>query len=102
MKKGIAIGMLSVASVVLLGCQQQPLPATTTGPAGQQKATTTATVKITDAQGQTSSSTGSLEILPAGDNATKTAATGTLEIKPADGQTPGAPIVPPVPPKPGV
>ena len=76
MKKGIAIGMLAIASIILIGCQQKP--AVPTEEAGQQKATTTATVKIEEGA-VTTPVTGSLEILPA---VTEEKVTGSLEIKP--------------------
>jgi len=94
MKKGIAIGLLSVASFMLLGCQQ-PQPSTTT-PDGQ-KASTTATVKINE--GQTATSTGSLELLPP---PTQQTTTGSLEIKPAPGETATKTVTPPVTPVPPV
>lgn len=71
--------MLAIASVVLVGCQQQP--ATTTTPAGDQTASTTATVKI-EQPTPTATSTGTLQILPAqGEVTTKVESTGTLDIK---------------------
>lgn len=77
MKKGITIGLLTIASVTLLGCQQQPaaIPATKTVP---QTETSTATVKITEPVVNTTTTKASLQILGTQETS---AATGTMETK---------------------
>jgi hypothetical protein len=103
MKKGIAIGILAIASMVLIGCQQQPAPTTTTTPAGGEgsTATTTATVKVEEAA-KSVNTTGSLEIKPATEATEVTTpsevnTTGSLEITPAPATTPTEPVPPVVP-----
>lgn len=58
MTKKIAIGMLAVSAFALMGCQQKPAA---TPPSTQQQ-TSTATIKINE--GQTTTSTGTLDIQP--------------------------------------
>jgi hypothetical protein len=81
MKKGIAIGLLTVASIALFGCQQKPVTPVT--PAVPEKATTTATVNITPAN-NTTTTKASLEILPA----TQQAGT-TMQVKPKASEVTG-------------
>lgn len=77
MKKGITIGLLTIASVTLLGCQQQPAATPATKPVPQTE-TSTATVKITEPVVNTTTTKASLQILGTQETS---AATGTMETK---------------------
>jgi uncharacterized protein YcfL len=60
MKKTLAIGMITVASLALMGCQQQPVQTQTQSTS--QTETSKASIQITE--GDTATSKASLQIMP--------------------------------------
>ncbi|HRY90841.1 MAG TPA: hypothetical protein P5229_00655 [Candidatus Gracilibacteria bacterium] len=88
MKKGLAIGATSIALLMLVGCQQQPVqpsaPVNQVAPSGQ-SAEAQASLTVTEPVSTQASATAVLQVMPA-EEGTQAAANASLNVTPSTEQ----------------